>query len=152
MKHKIVKEELNKSDKSNLKIDLDIHIQTISEIDKDTAIALIGGVINGKYEKYFNEPINGKFNITYPLKVIVEKELKNINSIGELLWEISQTYKKIYDEENKSTTISPGYIPGMMNRNKTNGKYGIWGHDLGDLVFEGIEIYDNGTIDFFVGS
>ena len=29
----------------------------------------------------------------------------------------------------------------MYNRNETNGKYGIWGHDIADLVLADILVY-----------
>ena len=32
---------------------------------------------------------------------------------------------------------------GLSNRNETNGKYGIWGHDLIDLYLSDIEVYKN---------
>jgi hypothetical protein len=36
----------------------------------------------------------------------------------------------------------------MYNRNETNGKYGIWGHDIADLDISGISVYKtkNGEI------
>lgn len=36
----------------------------------------------------------------------------------------------------------------MYNRNETNGKYGIWGHDISDLVLAEILVYEaeNGEI------
>lgn len=40
---------------------------------------------------------------------------------------------------------------GLLNRHATNGKYGIWGHDIGDLVIEGIT-YRNGTLYLSIGS
>lgn len=51
-------------------------------------------------------------------------------------------YKKIYKEE-ESTKTKPGKIPGMYNRNTTNGKYGIWGHDLGDLMLVDLDVNGN---------
>ena len=32
---------------------------------------------------------------------------------------------------------------GIINRNETDGKYGIWGHDLEDLDLSTIEVYRN---------
>lgn len=65
----------------------------------------------------------------------------------------AQDYKNIYEIENAGTKIKPGFIPGMLNRNKTNGTYGIWGHGLGDLCFTGINInIDEQTVSFDIDS
>lgn len=105
-----------------------------------------------KGDKYFDKPINSKIYITYPLSVIVEIEVNNINNIGELLYLIAQAYNEIYKEEKNSSTIKEGNIKGMMNRNETNGKYGIWGHSIEDLFFECVQIYDNNIIHLCIGS
>lgn len=47
---------------------------------------------------------------------------------------IVKHYKKIYKEEDKSTKIKVGRAGHLLNRNQTDGKYGIWGHDIGDLI------------------
>ncbi|MES2849907.1 MAG: hypothetical protein V4685_12675 [Bacteroidota bacterium] len=62
----------------------------------------------------------------------------------QLLQEISDNYYKLYEEEEKSATIKTIPIEKrttMYNRNQTNGKYGIWGHDIADLVLSEILIY-----------
>jgi len=61
-----------------------------------------------------------------------------------LLTEISKHYYKLYEEEEKTATIKT--IPmekrtKMYNRNQTNGKYGVWGHDIADLVLAEISLY-----------
>jgi len=93
--------------------------------------------------------------IDYPLKKPVEIEIKSASLKGfnkkELVQIISSEYKRIYEEEEKSTSIKT--IPlkerkGVINRNKTNGKYGIWGHDIDDLDLSAIIIRktENGKI------
>ena len=62
---------------------------------------------------------------------------------ADLARSISNTYKAVYAEEERTTQIK--VVPldqrtGLINRNKTNGKYGIWGHDLGDLVLHTVEV------------
>lgn len=47
---------------------------------------------------------------------------------------ICKHYRKMYAEEDKTAGGDPGHIPGMLNRSQSEGKYGIWGHDIGDLV------------------
>jgi hypothetical protein len=56
---------------------------------------------------------------------------------------IVECYREIYKEENKSTKVKPGYIPGMFNHNHTDGKYGIWGHCIGDLVLHTATVKGN---------
>ena len=52
-----------------------------------------------------------------------------------------KSYKKIYEEERKTSTLKEESISkrtkgksSLINRAQTNGKYGIWGHELGDLT------------------
>ncbi|MBK7291466.1 MAG: hypothetical protein KBF82_00755 [Chitinophagaceae bacterium] len=62
----------------------------------------------------------------------------------QLLREISINYYKIYEEEEKTATIKTIPIDKrtiMYNRNTTNGKYGIWGHDIADLLLSEILVY-----------
>lgn len=60
-----------------------------------------------------------------------------------LLVEISKHYYKLYAEEEKSATVKtvPADKREMYNRNETNGKYGVWGHDIGDLLLTDIQVY-----------
>ncbi len=44
------------------------------------------------------------------------------------------SYKKIYKTEDMGVGEATGNIPGMFNRATSDGRYGIWGHGLGDLV------------------
>jgi hypothetical protein len=62
----------------------------------------------------------------------------------QLVLSISQKYHEIYTvEENTATvkTIPRDKRVGLINRNQTDGEYGIWGHDLGDLDLSEIEVY-----------
>ena len=47
---------------------------------------------------------------------------------------VALDYKTVYDEEASTTQTTPALLPGMLNRNTTDGKWGIWGHELGDLI------------------
>lgn len=49
---------------------------------------------------------------------------------------IQKDYKRIYREEDAGVGKPTGNIPGMLNRDFSDGPYGIWGHDIGDLVVE----------------
>jgi hypothetical protein len=52
---------------------------------------------------------------------------------------IADLYHHIYEEEARTSKVAAGHVPGLMNRDETNGTFGVWGHDLGDLVLEGID-------------
>ena len=75
---------------------------------------------------------------------------------AELARKVADLYKRVYEEEAQTSKIA--VIPleerkGLINRNETNGKYGIWGHDLSDLVLHTIEISRkaDGTVLAYLG-
>jgi hypothetical protein len=72
---------------------------------------------------YFDYPLNkpAKFNFTSDTGFTVS-DLVNL---------VCDTYKKIYEEES-ATPVKPLGI--MYNRSTTDGKYGIWGHYITDLL------------------
>lgn len=53
---------------------------------------------------------------------------------ADLVRAIASRYKAIYAEEEATTQVEPHFIPGMLNRAPSNGKYAIWGHVLDDLL------------------
>jgi len=76
--------------------------------------------------------------IDYPLKKSVMFEVVSDGGFtrSELGREVSTLYKNIYSEEESTSSVR--IVPlserkGIINRNETNGKYGIWGHDIEDL-------------------
>ena len=84
--------------------------------------------------------------IDYPLKKPVSFTLENEKGFTrrELILAIQQKYKQVYKEEEESAatkTIPMNRREGLSNRNETNGKYGIWGHDLTDLYLTDVEVY-----------
>ena len=94
-----------------------------------------------------------RVSIDYPLTNQYEFTLTSNKGFTrrQLLLEISRNYFKLYEEEENTATIKT--IPihkrtTMYNRNQTNGKYGIWGHDIADLVLDDIQVYKttNGEI------
>jgi hypothetical protein len=58
----------------------------------------------------------------------------------------------MYAEEDETSGGNPGHIPGMLNRNTSEGKYGIWGHDIGDLLLCSAYVDDSGKITLGVDS
>lgn len=64
----------------------------------------------------------------------------------QLITAISRQYHAMFKEEEETSatkTVPLDKREGIINRNQTNGKYGIWGHDLSDLDLSSIEIYKN---------
>jgi hypothetical protein len=59
-----------------------------------------------------------------------ERERRNM-SAGYMLWTIAKEYERIYAE---------------------HAKYGVWGHDIGDLHFEGFRIEEDGSTHLHIGS
>jgi hypothetical protein len=107
-------------------------------------------------EKDIDQLINGNEMVIQENKVtiIIDYPLNNpykyiISSTDgftrtQLLKKISELYHSIYSEEEKTSTIKtipPDKRVGIYNRNETNGKYGIWGHDIGDLDLSSISVY-----------
>lgn len=94
------------------------------------------------------EQTSAKLIIDYPLNNPAIIEINNPNGFSrkDLILLISEKYKDIYKEEEasaKTKTIPLQQRTGLINRNQTDGKYGIWGHDLSDLGLSGIELYQN---------
>jgi hypothetical protein len=79
-----------------------------------------------------------KFTITYPLTNPYEVELVHEDGTPwtrrQFIDAVLEAYKHVYASEE-----DPGHIPGMLNRKTSTGRFGIWGHDISDLVFEGAE-------------
>jgi hypothetical protein len=65
---------------------------------------------------------------------------------------IRKYYKKVYAEEDKSVGKKTDCIPGMFNRDTSNGKYGIWGHHIGDLVLVNAKVSKKNVITLGVDS
>jgi len=84
--------------------------------------------------------------IDYPLSIPFKVK---INSKGmtreQVIQEVVKRYKQVYREEDKSSKIKPllrkdgGNAP-LLNRQQTDGKYGIWGHVLSDLILHTLYI------------
>lgn len=84
--------------------------------------------------------------IDYPLNNPANLDLSSNNGFSrkDLILAISKKYNEIYAEEEKTAktkTIPMDKRTGLINRNETDGKYGIWGHDLSDLDLSGIEVH-----------
>ncbi|KAN0027197.1 hypothetical protein ACTFIU_009884 [Dictyostelium citrinum] len=69
------------------------------------------------------------------IKVTRPDPLQPLTNV-ELLAIYSRAFQYIYEEEEKEVG-NPGHIPGLLNRDTSHGRYGVWGHDLSDLVYNG---------------
>jgi hypothetical protein len=90
-----------------------------------------------------------KIIIDYPLTNPANFEITTVEkgfSRRELILKISEMYHEIYKLEEstaKIKTIPEEKREGLINRNQTDGKYGVWGHDLSDLDLSQIEVHLN---------
>ncbi len=66
--------------------------------------------------------------------VIVSYENKDGFTRALLARLISDEYHNIYEIEEQTTDKSPALLSGWLNRNETNGAYGIYGHMIEDLL------------------
>ena len=69
---------------------------------------------------------------------------------GQLAEMIINQYYQMYREEEETIQEEPILSiedriakSGLINRNRTDGKYGIWGHDMGDLSLDSMYIEDD---------
>lgn len=95
-----------------------------------------------------------KIEFTYPLSNEVIFKYRNKGGFSRMdLWNcIYDGYKRIYEEEEKEVG-DPGTAPNLMNRAESYGKYGIWGHQIGELYIERV-LYNKSrkTIKLRIGS
>ena len=95
------------------------------------------------------------YPLNKPAKFIVKSSGKGFTK-KQLVLEISKKYHEIYKTEEssaKTKTIPVKEREGLINRNETDGKYGIWGHDISDLDLSSVEVYktENGKIQVLLG-
>jgi hypothetical protein len=128
--------------KHAMKLDLNIHINSWLQrnnrwIDEDLI------QLKGNIEEMIVATTNRiSIRFDYPLthSVILQFNGKTPWRLSDLLDSIAEGYVKIYDEEDETRTL-PAQAPLdsiLVNRPKTDGKHGIWGHILNDLFIEGV--------------
>jgi hypothetical protein len=105
--------------------------------------------VSGRYSS-LDDIVDGKeklirratlvFEYDYPLSHTVRfaRTRKNGWTRRALAKQIREDYERIYREEDEAVGRT-GHIPGMLNRDKSEGPYGIWGHDIDDLVVERVK-------------
>jgi hypothetical protein len=89
----------------------------------------------------------------YPLESAVEFHFKSDKGFTRLDFYklIRATYERIYDAEDAACGQT-GNQPGLLNRARSNGPYGIWGHVIGDLCIEKVIRMSNGKYELSMGS
>lgn len=112
-------------------IKLNIHVKSLADIKGN-----VTNVINGTDGKRFlnKEYIDLVFKIDYPLdpKKPLEVIIPKAKSIADILVPIARAYKTIIYKYPET--------------------YGVWGHCIEDLYFEGIVIKDDNTTELHLGS
>lgn len=78
----------------------------------------------------FEEPLESDLIIDYPLSVVIKQHIK-VNDLHELITNIRNTYKEIYNNPRK---------------------YGIWGHSIGELSLSSIRILEGNLIEIGIDS
>lgn len=91
-----------------------------------------------------------KLVITYPLSNPYEGKFK-VGTKGmtraKLVEKVVKAYKKIYATEDEDVGAETGNISGMFNRATSEGRYGIWGHYMEDLMLHTAYLKKNGVIE-----
>ena len=114
------------------KVDLNISVKALSEITGDVT-NIINGTDGKRYlDKEYSDLV---FEIDYPLSTKVEVKIPKAKTIADILVPIADVYKNtIYADADKDN------------------KYGVWGHGISDLYFEGIVIKETQVSELFIGS
>ena len=115
---------------------------------------------NHNSDLYKPIPKGARLYYTYPLScVVVAETTDEITTSADFVEAFCEGYQEIYRLEEDSSTKKAMPIceenpeSSLMNRNSTDGCFGIWGHDIGDLVLEVIKFWDGGKhITFEIGS
>lgn len=142
-------DKVTSSDKYHTSILNDFIDQNNEERDYDSGCEIIDVE---KIKTQLNTIVDGRIRtiyavVTYPLttEAIIKFECNKPVTFGMLLFLFTNAYQITYAIE-ESDDRDPGLMPGMFNRAKSNGRFGIWGHVIGDLCYNGgseIQIYDN---------
>lgn len=130
-------------------IELNIPIKSLSKIKGDLSDILTDGDNQSILDETWYDL---KFELVYPLSVKVPIVIEKADCIADILVPIAKKYKEIYKEEAATTKLTGSPEGNLINRSKTDGTYGIWGHDFGDLVFEGLVLNKEGLSEVYIGS
>jgi hypothetical protein len=125
----------------NISIECNIQVAQVLKMTKEKAQKRLAGNLGRIQFREFTSAVTGVVKIDYPLTNPDFLEIEAEHAFGGILWEIANRYKEIYAGEDKTATEVESLNPQLINRGRSNGNYGIWGHDLEDLYFEGLQIF-----------
>jgi hypothetical protein len=77
------------------------------------------------------------YPLTTPASISLDAPIHEGFTRVELIKQIHESYVHVYEAEEETAmlkTVPPAERKTTLNRNRTDGVYGIWGHDLTDLV------------------
>lgn len=128
-------------------------VGVISTMSKKAAVKSLFAINeDGVAVSDFKEPVSGTIVLDYPLTNPYKMAVDGVKTVGELMWLIGQAYLAVYETEDRTASMVEAWEdPNIVNRGKSNGYYGVWGHSMDELVLEEIEIKD-GKIEVFIGS
>jgi hypothetical protein len=94
------------------------------------------------------EAVEATLILSYPLTIIATRLIRPVDgksfTRGELVTLIDETYREVYRLEANSQSLPTPPVQErghLLNRPKSDGMFGIWGHDLDDLGIEKIGVY-----------
>lgn len=91
--------------------------------------------------------------ITYPLKRDCKFKVLSDENLLVMILQICNKYRQIYKEERETMSNKEGLIENSYNRDTSDGKWGIWGHMLGDITIHSITLDDvKKKIEFHINS
>ena len=156
------------SDPPEMPRDMEEDFQRLQKkVYKDFAFAEPGNLEKTmKQAKKFNKtldtsiPKGARIYYTYPLSCIVVAEItKEITETKDFIEAFCVGYQEIYKKEEETSTKKAMPLSeedpdsSLINRNKTDGCYGIWGHSIEDLVLEAVWFFGGGKYIFLsIGS
>ena len=115
------------------------------------------------FEEYAKDHHELDCTIDYPLstkcdfKIILPENKwrpgEYVFNTEDIVDQVCKKYHEIYREESETLSEIDKPNPHLINRGFSNGKWGIWGHDIGDLVLEEISLdTEKHRIDIEIGS
>lgn len=110
-----------------------------------------------KYNKKLGTTVS-KIIITYPLSQSAEINTSEVETLNDLLKDVVEGYQNIYQMEDESSPKKAMMMCeefpecSLINRNRTDGMFGVWGHTIEDLAIHTIYIYKDGSVKVGVDS
>ena len=114
---------------------IEIHIATLYPEDGSPITIYVPDAIWGMTD---GEPLS--LTIDYPLTNSVTLSVPFSHYVNDMIGDICNKYRDIYAEEEATLSHYEPQSPYLLNRPKSDGKYGIWGHVIGELWIKGLDL------------